>query len=79
MQCSCCHTQSDNLREYSLSALGPDRRKTIVTLQMCTMCRILYRIRPALVAERAAREQCAPRRLRRVAGSDSAQPGLSRW
>ena len=49
MQCSCCGQQSDNLREYSRSAIGPNNRKTIATLQLCAVCRILYRIKPQLV------------------------------
>ena len=54
MQCSCCSQQRENLREYSLSALDAKNRKTILTLQLCPVCRILYRIKPQLVTARAA-------------------------
>jgi len=65
MQCSCCREQRDSLREYSISAFDANKRKTILTLQLCAMCRILYRIKPQLVAARV--EQAAFELRRRVA------------
>jgi hypothetical protein len=65
MQCSCCREQRDSLREVSISALDANKRKTILTLQLCAMCRILYRIKPQLVATRVA--QAALNETRRVA------------
>ena len=62
MQCSCCGQQRENLREYSSSALDSNRRKTILTLQLCAVCRIVYRIKPQLVMARASQT-----RLPRVA------------
>jgi hypothetical protein len=55
MQCSCCREQRDSLREYSISALDANQRKTILTLQLCALCRILYRIKPQVVRSRIAR------------------------
>jgi hypothetical protein len=55
MQCTCCREERENLREYSVSAVDAKQRKTILTLQLCPMCRVLYRIKPRLVAERIAR------------------------
>jgi hypothetical protein len=54
MQCSCCREQRDSLREYSISALDANQRKTILTLQLCALCRILYRIKPHVVRSRIA-------------------------
>jgi hypothetical protein len=67
MQCSCCGQQSDNLREYSRSAIGPNNRKTIATLQLCAVCRILYRIKPQLVIARTAAPVLRPALSQRVA------------
>jgi hypothetical protein len=65
MQCSCCREQRDSLREYSISALDINKRKTILTLHLCAMCRILYRIKPQVVEARVA--QAAFDMRRRVA------------
>lgn len=65
MQCSCCRGESENLREYSYSGSDPRGRKTIVTLQLCTICRILYRIKPQAIRVRTA--PVVPRLARRVA------------
>ena len=53
MQCSCCHAQSDNLREYSVSALDQRDRKTIQTFHLCAFCRIVYLVRPLQVSARS--------------------------
>ena len=54
MQCSCCREHRDSLREYSISAVDANQRKTILTLQLCALCRILYRIKPQVVRSRIA-------------------------
>jgi hypothetical protein len=53
MQCSCCHLECENLREYSVSALDPKNRKTIHTFNLCAICRIIYLIKPGHVAARS--------------------------
>jgi len=65
MQCSCCRGESANLREFSYSGFDPHGRKTIVTLQLCTMCRILYRFRPQAIRLRTV--PVAPRLAGRIA------------
>ena len=67
MQCSCCGQQRDNLREYSRSAIGANNRKTIATLQLCAVCRVLYRIKPQLVIGRSAAPAVRPGFAQRVA------------
>ena len=67
MQCSCCGQQRDNLRECSRSAIGANNRKTIATLQLCAVCRILYRIKPQLVISRTATLPLPPTLTQRVA------------
>ena len=67
MQCSCCGEHRDSLREYSVSALDTKQRKTILTLQLCALCRILYRIKPQVVRARLAQAAVAPEGSRRVA------------
>ena len=52
MQCSCCHSESENLREYSLSATDAGNRKTIQTFHLCAICRIVYLIKPHHVSAR---------------------------
>lgn len=52
MQCSCCHAESDNLREYSISAIDERNRKTIQTFHLCAICRIVYLIKPLHVSAR---------------------------
>ena len=59
MQCSCCHAESDNLREYSISAIDERNRKTIQTFYLCAICRIVYLIKPMQVS---ARSRILPRR-----------------
>jgi hypothetical protein len=53
MQCSCCHLECENLREYSVSALDARNRKTIQTFNLCAICRIIYLIKPLQVAARS--------------------------
>jgi len=52
MQCSCCHSESENLREYSLSATDASNRKTIQTFHLCAICRIVYLIKPRQISAR---------------------------
>ena len=52
MQCSCCRSESENLREYSLSAIDDRNRKTIQTFNLCAICRIVYLIRPLHISAR---------------------------
>ncbi len=52
MQCSCCRSQSENLHEYSLSATDDRNRKTIQTFHLCTICRIVYLIKPLHISSR---------------------------
>ena len=61
MQCSCCGEERVNLREYAKSALDANNRKTILTLQLCAVCRIIYRIKPLAVMSRAATAAARPR------------------
>jgi hypothetical protein len=56
MQCSSCHSESSNLREYSTSALDSKNRKTICTQILCPVCRIMLIIKPKLAV---ARQQVA--------------------
>jgi hypothetical protein len=65
MQCSCCHAESENLREYSLSAVDENDRKTIRTFFLCAICRIIYLIKPAHVSQRIPTPslRLAPRRV----------------
>lgn len=67
MQCSCCGQQRDNLREYSRSAMGANNRKTIATLQLCAVCRVLYRFKPQFVIARIAPPRVRPGYAPRVA------------
>ena len=67
MQCSCCRAERDNLREYSLSATDSQNRKTIQTLQLCAVCRIIYLIKPNQVSARAREESERTRMSRRIA------------
>lgn len=60
MQCSCCGQQRENLREYSRSGYDANNRKTILTLQLCVACGILYRIKPRFVTERLVAASAAP-------------------
>jgi hypothetical protein len=53
MQCSCCRSESENLREYSLSATDEKNRKTIQTFHLCAICRIVYLIKPLHISARA--------------------------
>jgi len=53
VQCSVCHAESHNLREYSRSALDLQNRKTIQTQYLCGVCRIVLLINPKLAAARA--------------------------
>ncbi len=52
MQCSCCRSESENLREYSLSATDDRNRKTIQTFNLCAICRIVYLIKPLHISAR---------------------------
>ena len=65
MQCSCCHAESENLHEVSLSAFDRNERKTIRTFHLCALCRLMYLIKPAQVSQRIPLPalQLAPRRL----------------
>ena len=69
MQCSCCREEREHLREYSFSALDANQRKTIQTLHLCPVCRIVHLVKPQFVRARAA-PPCPrprPRLVRRVA------------
>ena len=52
MQCSSCHSESSNLREYSSSAFDTHNRKTINTQILCPVCRIMLVIKPKLAVVR---------------------------
>ena len=52
MQCSSCHSESSNLREYSSSAFDAKNRKTIHTQILCPVCRIMLLIKPKLAVVR---------------------------
>lgn len=65
MQCSCCRAERTSLTEYSIAAAVGPFRKTIETLHLCAVCRIVYLIKPAYIAARVAQsrnEQAYPRR-----------------
>jgi hypothetical protein len=66
MQCSCCRIDSKNLREYAFSIDVGEFRKTIETIHLCALCRMLYTVKPDQV--RAKCRQAAP-----------AQPARSRF
>jgi hypothetical protein len=66
MQCSCCRSESENLREYSLSAIDDRNRKTIQTFHLCAICRIVYLIKPLSISARA-RQPVVPIGVGRVA------------
>ena len=59
MQCSVCHAESHNLREYSRSAVDLQNRKTIQTQFLCGVCRIMLLINPRLAAARAQEARLA--------------------
>lgn len=65
MQCSCCHAESASLTEYSVVATVARFRKTIETLHLCAVCRIVYIIKPAHI-------------FRRIAHAETRKP-FSRW
>ena len=67
MQCSVCHAESHNLREYSRSALDLQNRKTIQTHYLCGVCRIVLLINPKLAAARAQEAGLAASRMSRAA------------
>ena len=67
MQCSVCHAESQNLREYSRSALDVQNRKTIHTQYLCGVCRIMLLINPKFAAARAQEAALAVGGIRRVA------------
>jgi hypothetical protein len=67
VQCSVCHAESHNLREYSRSALDPQNRKTIQTQYLCGVCRIVLLINPKLAAVRAQEAIQAASRMTRAA------------
>lgn len=67
MQCSCCRAERENLREYSLSAVDSRNRKTIQTLQLCPVCRIIYLIKPQHVSARARAVSDLTQASRRIA------------
>lgn len=67
MQCSICQAESQNLREYSRSALDPQNRKTIQTQYLCGVCRIVLLINPKRAAARAHEAVLAVGRMSRVA------------
>jgi hypothetical protein len=59
MQCSCCRSESENLREYSLSATDDRNRKTIQTFNLCAICRIVYMIKPLHISARTRQAMSA--------------------
>jgi hypothetical protein len=59
MQCSCCRSESENLREYSLSATDDSNRKTIQTFHLCAICRIVYMIKPLHISARTRQTMLA--------------------
>src|SRR6478609_10811658 len=67
VQCSVCHAESHNLREYSRSALDLQNRKTIQTQYLCGVCRIVLLINPKLAAARAQEAVQMASRLSRAA------------
>ena len=67
MQCSICQAESQNLREYSRSALDLQNRKTIQTQYLCGVCRIVLLLNPKRAAARAHEAVLAASRMRRVA------------
>lgn len=67
MECSSCKAQSHNLSEYSTSVLDAKNRKTIQTLYLCAVCRIMLLIKPGHIAARAQQAKLAAGGPRRVA------------
>jgi hypothetical protein len=55
MQCSCCHVESQNLREYAFSVEVGANRKTIESFHLCALCRMLYAVKPTRVLEKCRR------------------------
>ena len=47
MQCTSCQLHSIRLREYSCVADLDGNRKTIATVHLCPICRLLGFLRPA--------------------------------
>jgi len=68
MQCSSCRAESASLTEYSVVATVSNFRKTIETIHLCAVCRIIYLIKPAHIARRMAQSAMdKPFARRRVA------------
>ena len=67
MQCSCCHAESANLTEYSFAVTGEKFRRTIETIHLCAVCRIIYVIKPAYIAARMKQAGGQPMRVGREA------------
>ena len=56
MKCSCCHIESQNLREYACSHETAEHRKTIESHYLCVVCRMLFAFKPEQVAARCRGE-----------------------
>ena len=56
MKCSCCHIESQNLREYVCSGETAQHRKTIDSYYLCVLCRMLFAVKPEHVAARCRGE-----------------------
>jgi len=57
MKCSCCHIDTQNLREYECSSETADHRKTIATYYLCVLCRMLFAFKPDQVVARCRGER----------------------
>ena len=66
MQCSCCRVDSENLREYAFSIEVSEHRKTIETVHLCALCRMLYTVKPEHVLQKCRRAaSLSPERMLR--------------
>ena len=56
MQCTACHSHSNNLREYSRVVTIREHRKTIETAYLCPACRVMNALNPRYVVKHALRD-----------------------
>ena len=59
MKCSCCHIESNNLREYVCSRETGEHRKTIESFYLCVLCRMLFTVKPDHIVARCRGELAA--------------------
>ena len=67
MQCSCCRAECASLNEYSIAETLDRFRKTIETINLCAVCTIVYRIKPAYIVKRIAEDERRKASMRRDA------------